>query len=369
MRTSPLRDAFAGANARFEERAGVEIVSSVYDPKTEYHFVRDAVGVTDFSFVQKYRVPEATAIDFLDPLLAGNVPKTRFGRVLHTFLADNDGRIIADCYVANNDEEFILLCESIVDDAALDAIFSRHGAQAAQVTTITDDFAAISIDGSKAWEVTKALFGADVLGLPYLSIETYAFGSEKIRLFRTGKTSEFGYLLLAPRKCAAELLSAVKEQAFKSGGGLCGVSVHNGLRLEGRFFNIHAEGKRVGDPLSLGLQWMIDFEKGKFAGSDAILQRRSEGLKNKIIGVRTMPGEETLVVGKEIFSDGKPVATVVADCFSYTLNCRLGLALFPVSLAYSGLEFKLGSAGGPSVYTISMPPIMPKSLTIKLDEM
>ena len=47
----------------------------------------------------------------------------------------------------------------------------------------------------------------------------------------------------------------------------------------------------------------------------------------------------------------------------------LGLALFPIELAYSGLSFQLGAAGGPAITTISMPPIMPKSLGVKLDEM
>jgi hypothetical protein len=33
------------------------------------------------------------------------------------------------------------------------------------------------------------------------------------------------------------------------------------------------------------------------------------------------------------------------------------------------LEFRVGSAAGAVVRSISMPPIMPKSLTVKLDEM
>jgi hypothetical protein len=47
----------------------------------------------------------------------------------------------------------------------------------------------------------------------------------------------------------------------------------------------------------------------------------------------------------------------------------VGLALFPREIAYSGLEFRLGTAQGETVRTISMPPIMPKSLTVKLDEL
>jgi hypothetical protein len=40
-----------------------------------------------------------------------------------------------------------------------------------------------------------------------------------------------------------------------------------------------------------------------------------------------------------------------------------------VAIAYSGLTFNLGASNGPVVKTISMPPIMPKSLSVKLDEM
>jgi hypothetical protein len=63
------------------------------------------------------------------------------------------------------------------------------------------------------------------------------------------------------------------------------------------------------------------------------------------------------------------VAEVVTSCFSHLLGQPVGLAVFPIDLAYSGLTFQVGSAQGPELRTISMPPIMPKSLTVKLDEM
>jgi aminomethyltransferase len=366
---SPLRNVYAAAGAQFAERLDTAVPLSIAGPETEYHYIRDAAGVTDFSFMQKFRVPEAHAIDFLDSLLAGNVAKTRYGRLLHTFLADDGGDLLSDCYVANNDEEYIVLCESIVDDTALDAVCRRAGSEQAGVQDLTSEYALIGVDGFRAWEIMKGMFGADIIGLPYLSIENYTFEDEKIRLFRAGKTSEFGYLLMAPASCAAELLSQCAQRAEKINGGLCGLSIHNDLRLEGRFFNIHAEGKNVGDPLQLGLQWMIDFDKGAFLGSEAILKRRAQGLTHKIIGVRAAPGVDGLTTGASIFHEGKAVAEIVADCFSHILDCRLGLAVFPCEIAYSGLTFSLGSPGGPAIQTISMPPIMPKSLTVKLDEM
>jgi len=212
-----------------------------------------------------------------------------------------------------------------------------------------------------------------VLGLPYLAIENYSFADTPIRFIRTGKTSEFGYLLIAPASIAAQLLATLKTEVEALGGRLAGAEAHDALRLEGRFFNIFREGERVRDPLPLGLQWMIDFDKDKFLGGEAIKQRRAAGLKQKVIGLAAEAGTE-LKNGAKIYSAGpdsagQPVGEVVADGDSYVLNQPLALGLLPVELAFSGLSFRVDAPDGPVIRSISMPPIMPRSLTVKLDEM
>jgi glycine cleavage system aminomethyltransferase T len=369
MKPLYLKPTWTSAGATFAERDGAEIVSTFSDSATEYKTIRDAVGLTDFSFVSMYRFPEEAAIDFLDSVLACNVARTRFGRMVHTLLSDPEGNILADCYVANNDEEFILLCETIESADALDAILKAHGAEAAQMECRNETHVLLGLDGVDAWKVVRELFGPDVLGLPYLSVEMYPFEDEQITLFRAGKTSEFGYMIMAPVAVAEALCSKLCTLVKDAGGGLCGVEIHNDLRLEGRFFNIQQEGRLVRDPLVLGLQWMIDFEKEAFRGSDAVFAKREQGATQKIIGVSAAPDCEQLTPGAKIFSDGQPVAEVVTTCFSHVLDRRLGLAVFPVEIAYAGLEFTMGADEGPKVKTISMPPIMPKSLSIRLDEM
>ena len=368
MRTSPLKERLAAAGAVFQERHGIEVAAHFGDRRAECGAVRDAVGLADFSFLRVFTLPEDRAIDFLDARLAGNVPKIRFGRVLHTFLADADGFLAADCFVANNDQEFVFTCESIVPDAGLDALLAAGGTES-PAQDLTAGHAVLSLDGFKSWEVARKIFGPDVVGLPYLSIENYTFEGEPVRFVRAGKTSEFGYLLIVPVKAAPALFDTLKAETEARGGRLCGVNAHDDLRLEGRFFNIFREGRRVRDPLPLGLQWMIDFDKENFSGGAAIKARRAAGLKQKLIGLMAEPGCATLKDGARIFHNGRDVAEVVADCQSCVLNQPLALALFPVELAYSGLSFRLGAPDGPVVRSISMPPIMPKSLTVKLDEM
>ena len=290
--------------------------------------------------------------------------------MLHTFLADVDGLLVADCYVANNDKEFLFLCEPIVTDDSFDALVSKTGLAEVSGQDLSATHALIGLDGFKSWEIVRKLFGSDVLGLPYLSVENFTFEGHPVRFFRAGKTGEFGYLMLVPNAVAPALLAACKAGVEQLGGRLCGAEVHNDLRLDGRFFNIHSEGLRARDPLVLGLQWMIDMEKGKFSGSEAIFRRRAEGLKRKVIGIAAAPEQDAILQnGAALYHEGRLVGEVAARCFSWALGKPLALAVFPIELAYSGLTYRLGSADGPVVESISMPPIMPKSLTVKLDEM
>lgn len=369
MNSSPVADLLRAGGATFRSRYGSEVPGTVAGREVEYYAIRDAVGLTDFSWVRAYSVPEDKGLDFLDGLVAGNVPRIRFGRVLHTFMADEQGMLVGDCFIANNDKEFVFLVESIISDADFTARLNRAGSGTAGVETLNSTHALLSLDGFKAWEVVKTLFGPDVLGLPYLSIENYTFEGQPLRLIRAGKTSEFGYLLLVPAGAASALFQTCHTEVRERGGALCGVDIHDELRLEGRFFNIHAEGRRVRDPLVVGLQWMIDFSKDNFTGAVEINRRRTDGVAQKMIGVAAELGCEQLVDGARLYCDSRVMGEVVASCFSNVLNRRLGLAVFPTEIAYSGLRFQLGKGEGPPVSSISMPPIMPRSLGVKLDEM
>ena len=277
MRSSPLREKLAAAGAVFRERHGVEVAAHFGNPRAECGAVRDAAALADFSFARVFTLPETPGIDYLDALLAGNVPKIRFGRVLHTFLADNNGLLAADCFVANNDQEFVFICESIVPDAQLNALLSLEGKES-PAKDLTADHVVLSLDGFRAWEIVKKIFGPDIIGLPYLSIENYQFLGEPVRFIRAGKTSEFGYLLVAPVKIAAELFDALKAGVDERSGRLAGADAHDALRLEGRFFNIFREGEIVRDPLPLGLQ--------RLRGHQGTPRRRLEAKNHRFRGGR-----------------------------------------------------------------------------------
>jgi aminomethyltransferase len=366
MRKSPIRDLLVTRGASFAERVGVEVVSGFSSFEEEYGAVRSGVGLTDFSHTTRFKLPEE-GLDMLERYAAGPVANIRFGRVLHTMAASPEGFVESDLYVANDDEIFFVIGESLIDDASTVGVFEELQGFEAGLEDISESTALLGIDGFNAWAVAKDLFGADVLGLPYLSLEVYDLDGVEIKLIRGGKTSEFGYLLIVPADAAAVVWEKIEKAGEPFGLRHVGLDAHMALRLDGRFFNIYLEGARVRDPLTLGLQWMIDFERDEFRGCEAILERRKAGLKKKIIGVVSENKETPVKEGDRILHGDEVVAEVVCAVHSPTLEGPIGLALFDWEYAFSGLTFT--SSEGGAMRTVSMPPFTAKSLTIKLDEM
>lgn len=368
MRELFLKNKFVNNGISFNERFGINIPFSSKTIENEYNCVRNEAGLSDFSFLQKYTIPEDKGLDFLNNVFAGNIDNLRFGRVLHTFLADDNGEIISDCYIANNDEEFLILCESIIEESRFDKIlFEDNNGAEYGLKNVTEQYVVLSIDGCNSWKVAKDIFGVSILGLPYLSIEEFKFDGEKINVIRAGKTGEFGYYLIAENKIAESLFDKISEKVKQIGGCICGLDVHNTLRLDGRFFNIFSEGATVRNPLYLGLQWMIDLENMNFIGSKSLESQRENGVDKKITGVTIEKNAGNVNVGDKICDENSEIGQIVAARYSYVLNKTIALALLPFESAYSGLNYYLHSTDGPDVKTISMPPFTPKSLKIKID--
>ncbi len=366
MRVSPIRELLEERGATFRVEAGVERAASFTSFEEEYEAVRNAVGLTDLSFTVRYRISEE-GLDVFDKYAAGSVANIRFGRMLHTMAVNDDGYLEGDLYIANDDENLILIAESLVEDEAVATTLRALGGADADLADLSEDTALFSLDGVNAWAVVKDLLGADILGLPYLSVETYELAGVDIKLFRSGKTSEFGYMFLVPSHAAAAIWRQIEEAGKPHGLALVGFDTHMGLRLDGRFFNIHKEGKAVRDPLQLGLQWMMDLDGEDYRGRAPLMARRAAGVNKKIVGVATPSRDETLLVGDKIVHNGRTIGEVVTATFSPTLNRWLGLALFEWDFAYANLE--LANEEGRRIFTISMPPFAAKSLAVRLDEM
>lgn len=351
MRELALKKFWEERGAKFGELGGAQCVESFADAESEYNAIRNSAGLCDFSFMRVVEFPESDGIDYLDTALAANILKLRYGRIIDTFLCDENGKITAEVFVANIDDKVFAFTESLTDSAE---ILGEGG----NAKDATKDYAIFSVDGPKAWEVARDIFGSDIFNLPYLAIEKYDFEGDCAYLMRNGKTGEFGYSFVVPSAKAESMAQKLCQAVENAGGALCGTKAHAVARLESGFFNIYKEGALVGDPIALGLQWMADFSKDSFSGSEAVYKMREEGAKAKITAVEGSGVEK----GAALYDGDKKIGEVITSTKSVSLGDNIGLALMDSECAYPSLELSTAPGGEVNARTVTRPMTVSESL-------
>ncbi len=350
-----LEKKWEALNAKFSQIGGHQCVESVSDPAEESRLLRSCVCLSDLSFAKKYVFEESAGMDFLDTVLAGNILKLRYGRIADTFLADGGGSFAAECFVADIDDKLILLAENACRGDFLSDVFS-----AGNCRDVSGEYVLLCADGPHARKVAIDVFGPDVLNLPYLSAERYDFDGREAYLFRNGKTGEFGYQFMVPNETAESFFDKISASVLACGGGFCGTKTQFLSRLEGGFFNAYEEGVRVKSPITLGLQWQIDFSKDSFSGSAEIFKDRINADLPRLICLKSPADSPAFAIGEKIFAGKSRVGEVVSCAYSHALGAHLALALFDRGYAHSGFEFSRQDGG--ICHSVSRPAVLAESL-------
>ncbi len=358
MRELILKNKWENIGAKFGELANAECVENFGNSLEELAKLRSTVAMCDISFVRKFEYEENDGIDFLDTVLAANVLKLRYGKILNTFLADDNGDVAAEVFVTDIDDKIIVIAEEISENAC--ATFANENAR-----DITNLNVLLSVDGPLAWKVAKEIFGSDILNLSFLSAEKYDFEGEDVYLLRNGKTGEYGYQFLAPNSVAEKLADKILGTVKSLGGDVCGFDALQAARLEGNFFNVYAEGAKVKNPLELGLQWTIDFEKPSFTGSEAIFKKREDGVSKRLVALKS---SNEIKVGDKIFDGETEIGEVVSAVQSNTINAWLATALFVDEYVASGFAYSTSANGETNIETISRPAIVAQSLLNPMED-
>ena len=340
-----LKDSWLRCGGKLSE-CGNQCVSSVKGIAEEMQALRNSAVVWDYSWAFKFSLDAPDGADALDGLLAGDVLKLRYGRATDTFLAAESGKIASAVTVVDVDDKLFVFAEAPSAEA-VSPIADLPGAQ-----NLDGTHTVLSVDGPEAWRVLKAVFGADIYNLTYMSAEKYDFNGFPAIVVRAGKTGEFGYSVLVPNEAANALFDEFKRLSESLGGGLAGRDCLLTARAKGNFFNIFACGTEANNPIELGLQWQIDFSKERFVGRDAILAVRRNPLR-KLVGVVCSCAAKR---GGSLFDGGEQIGRIVnVDA----CDPNFALAFVEAKSAYPGVVF---SMEGGSATVVSRPAVVTESL-------
>jgi len=303
------------------------------DESMEYTAIRNQASVYDLSPMVKYRITGTDASAYLDRVMIRNVAKLKVGQVHYTAWCDDDGKLLDDGTLFHFAEhEFLICCQERhlpwFRDAARD--------YDVEIEDVTTQIAALSLQGPCAFAVLEAAGFAKAAELKPFQIMSAKFGKGMLRISRTGFTGDLGYELWTTPDQALALWDMLFEAGKLFGIRAIGTTALNMARLEAGFIITNYEfvaaeqalrADRVRSPFELGLDWMIDWEKGHFNGRRALLHERDHKTSRwALVGLElegNVSGEHSL-----IYHDKKhEVGHITGAIWSPSLKSSIALGM------------------------------------------
>jgi aminomethyltransferase len=323
-----IRDAWSSWN-------GYKFAEYYYDAEYEYFCVRNMCATYDICPMQKYEIRGGDAETMLNRMVTRDVRKIGVNRVAYCLWCTDEGRMIDDGTIFRLAEDrFMLTCGSPCTAWLAKSAF---GFRDVSVTDITDDLAALSLQGPTSCAVLKAMNLDGIETAKPFNIMHFPFHGQDLMVSRTGFTGDLGYELWVPPGVALQLWDALYAAGANYGIQPYGEAATNMARLEAGFimpameFNEALKTVRFEHdqtPFELNLGWLVDFDKPHFSGRDALLKEKERGPRytlTKLDIEGNKPAEGSHIYGNKRCT--REVGYVTSAMWSPAVKANIALAM------------------------------------------
>ncbi|HZO23125.1 MAG TPA: aminomethyltransferase family protein [Steroidobacteraceae bacterium] len=327
--------------------SGYTTVDVFTQVEEEYFAIRNAASVYDLTPMIKYRITGPGALAYLNRLVTRDLRKLKVARVAYCVWCDDAGNVIDDGTVFRLGENEYRLCTAYRQlDWLLASAIGFEGAAAVRIEEVTDEIAALSLQGPTSFAVLKTLGLRGVERLRPFEIGFCALDDIPLTISRTGFTGDLGYELWMSPAHAVAVWDALMAAGRSRGIRPIGSRALNIARIEAGFlqpnldFISSAHTQRPGrdrTPLELGLEWLVDFDKGHFTGRRALLAQRRQGLKRRLAGLDiegNKPAHNALLYAER--SGQRQIGSVSSASWSPTCKRNIALAMLDAPHFESG---------------------------------
>jgi aminomethyltransferase len=320
----------------------VDVFSTV---EQEYFAIRNASTLYDLTPMAKYRIAGADALRFLNRLVTRDVSKLKPNRVAYAVWCNDSGHLIDDGTVFRFGESDFRLC---AQERQLDWLLDSAIGFDVEIADVTELSAALAIQGPTSCAVLKSLGLAGVERLKPFDIGHFALEGAPITISRTGFTGDLGYEVWMHPQDAESIWDRLMLAGRSRGVRPLGSRALNMARIEAGFILPNVEfvsaerTLRTGrdrSPLELGLDWLVDFNKGHFTGRRSLLAQRAAGVPRRLVGldiVGNKPAHNALVYAAR--SGRRQIGAVTSATWSPTCKRNIALALLDAPHVEPGLE-------------------------------
>jgi aminomethyltransferase len=276
----------------YREWSGYYTVSS-YEThhEHEYNAIRNAAALIDISPLFKYIVSGRDAARLVDRVITRDVTRMDVGRVFYTPWCDEDGYVIDDGTVARLNHTRFRITSA---DPTLRWLTQNARGFDVGVEDVSEQIAALALQGPKSADVLRACATADIDRLQYFRVTSGTIHGVPVDISRTGYTGDLGYEVWVDARSAVHVWDAIMAAGEAMDIKPAGMLALDVARVEAGL--VLADVDYVGSrkalteaqkytPYEMGLGKLVDVQKGPFIGKAPLVEERAAGPRRKIVGL------------------------------------------------------------------------------------
>ncbi|WP_170573681.1 FAD-dependent oxidoreductase [Ruegeria atlantica] len=203
----------------------------------EVKAVRERVGIMDVTAFTKVEVSGPDAYALLDRLTANRMPQ-KVGSITLTHMLNRRGRIELETTIVRMAEDrFYLVCAAFFEQRLLDHLAQQRAEEDVQITALSSDWSALSLNGPRSREVLARCTDADLTntGFRWLSAQEITIAGHNVWAFRMSYAGELGWELHMPNAACLDVYNALWAAGEPHGITDYGSFAMNVMRMEKGF--------------------------------------------------------------------------------------------------------------------------------------
>lgn len=314
------------------------------DLEAEYRHLVDHVTLWDVAVERQVEITGPDAFVFTNMLTPRDLSCCAVGQGKYVVITAEDGGIINDPVLLRLGENHFWL--ALADSDVL--LWARGVALNAgmRVHLKEPDVSPLQVQGPKAKDVVRTLFGERALQLRYYHFFETALDGIPVVVTRTGWSGEVGYeIYLRDGSRGDELWERVMDAGRPHGIRPTGPS--DIRRVEAGILNCGADFGLENNVYEVGLDRLVDEAKqADYIGRDALRRIKAQGVTQRLVGIE-VDGEriEFNSTKWSVSAGGAAVGRVTSAIWSPRLKKNIGYAMLPVAHAGLGTRLVVDVAG------------------------
>ncbi|MGC6485038.1 MAG: GcvT family protein [Candidatus Puniceispirillales bacterium] len=303
----------------------------------EHRAIREKVGFFDLSSFGKIMVMGRDAEAVLQRIACNDVA-VEPGRIVYTQFLNEDGGIEADITITRLDmDRFIVVTPAATVRRDLNWI-NRHTPEDAHCMAMdmTVMESVLVVMGPEARDFLQPLIpqSLDNNDFPFGTMQEIEIGYAKARAHRVSYVGELGWELYVSADMAVHVYDQLMQRGEDHAITPCGLHTLDSCRIEKAFRHFGHDISSEDHILEAGLGFAARIGKqsgrfGDFLGRDAVMRKKEEGLKARMMQFRLNDPQPLLYHNEAVLRDGEIVGYLTSGNYGHHLGGAIGMGYVP----------------------------------------